>query len=102
MKKLSTVLLIFAFFAGSVQAHRDRILHIDADGSIRGLPAVFGPVRLIVEGLGSEYPLIQLRIGKNQTTLPSCVTRTVHTKNIEEIQIPVRGITMKRVLCHIT
>lgn len=87
MKKVRTILFLLAFFTGAAEAHRDRLLHIEADGSIQDIPVLFGPVRLIVEGLGSENPLIQLKIGTNQTTLPACVARLVRTRNVAGIRV---------------
>lgn len=87
MRKFSATLLILALFAGSAEAHRDRILHVKADGSIPDIPTEFGQARLIVKGLGSEKPLIQLRIGSHQTTLPPCVAQMIRTRSAAEIQV---------------
>jgi hypothetical protein len=87
MRKFSVLLSILALFVGPAEAHKDRVLHIEADGSIPDVPAAFGPARLIVEGLDSVKPLIQLRIGANQSTLPDCVARTIRTANAAEIQV---------------
>ena len=87
MRKFSATLLILALFAGSAEAHRDRILHVKADGSIPDIPTKFGQARLIVEGLGSEKPLIQLRIGSHKTTLPLCVAQMIRTRTAAEIQV---------------
>jgi hypothetical protein len=87
MRKFSVTLVILALLAGPAGAHRDRILHIEADGSIQDIPAAFGPARLVLKGLGSDEPLVQLRIRENQTTLPSCVTRMIRTTDVAEIRV---------------
>ena len=87
MRKVSATLLILAVFAGAAEAHRDRILHVKADGSMPDIPAEFGQARLIVEGLGSGKPFIQLRIGPHQTTLPLCVARMIRSRSAADIQV---------------
>jgi len=87
MRKVSATLLILALFAGSAEAHRDLILQVNADGAMPDIPAKFGQARLIVEGLGSERPLIQLRIGPHQTTLPLCVARMIRSRSAAEIRV---------------
>lgn len=87
MKKIGATLLTLALLANPAAAHRDRILHVEADGSIPDIPAEFGPARLILEGLGSEKPSIQLQIGQHQTTLPSCVAQMVRTKSVADLQL---------------
>jgi len=84
---VGATLLFFALVAGPAEAHRDRILPVKADGSIPDIPAEFGQVRLTLEGLGSTNPLIQLRIGTHQTTLPLCVARMIRTRSAAEIQV---------------
>jgi hypothetical protein len=84
---VEAILLYFALVAGPAEAHRDRILPVKADGSIPDIPAEFGQVRLTLEGLGSNNPLIQLRIGTHQTTLPFCVAQMIHTTSLAEIKV---------------
>jgi hypothetical protein len=84
---VGATLLSFALCAGPAEAHRDRILHVKADGSIPDIPAEFGKVRLTLEGLGSNHPLIQLRIGTHQTTLPLCVANMIRTTSAAEIRV---------------
>lgn len=78
---------MLACCTGTAEAHRDRILHIEADGAIRDVPAAFGPVRLIIKRLGSENPLIELAIGMHHTTLPQCVARIVRSMSVKQIQV---------------
>lgn len=87
MKKTSALLLTLALFGGSAEAHKDRILNVEADGSIRDVPAQFGPVRLIAQGLGSAKPSVQLRIGAHQATLPECVAQTIRSAKMADIQV---------------
>lgn len=87
MRKTGVLLLLLSLFVGPAEAHRERIVQIDADGSIRDVPPGFGPVRLIVERLGSTNPLIGLRIGAHQTTLPDCVARTIRSTKAAEIRV---------------
>jgi hypothetical protein len=87
MKKVRVALLVLALFSSPVEAHKDRLLPVAADGSISGIPTEFGRVRLIVEGLGSEKPFIQLRIGANQMTLPSCVSSRILTSGMAGVRV---------------
>jgi hypothetical protein len=87
MRKVSAIFVILALFAGPAGAHRDRIVHVEADGSMPDIPAQFGQARLILEGLGSDQPVIQLKIGANQTTLPACVARMIRTTSAADIQV---------------
>jgi hypothetical protein len=82
---MGTALLVFALFAGPAKAHEDRILHVNADGSIPAIPAKFGNVRLVMNGLGTKRPFVQLRIGAHRTTLPFCVTQMIRTASPAEI-----------------
>ena len=79
MRRMGVTLLVFALFAGPAKAHEDRILHVNADGSIPAIPAEFGKARLIMNGLGTKWPFVQLRIGAHRTTLPFCVTQIIRT-----------------------
>jgi hypothetical protein len=87
MRKISAIFLILASFAGPAGAHQDRIVHVESDGAMPDIPARFGQARLILEGLGSDKPLIQLRIGANQTTLPLCVARMIRTTRAADIRV---------------
>jgi hypothetical protein len=62
-------------------------LHVKADGSIPDVPAAFGQVRLTLEGLGSNHPLIRLRIGRHQTTLPFCIAQMIRATSVADIQV---------------
>ena len=87
MKKTSTLLLTLALCAGAADAHKDRILDVDPDGAMRDVPAQFGPVRLIVAGLGSAQPSVQLRIGAHHTSLPDCVARIIRSTTMADILV---------------
>jgi hypothetical protein len=80
----------FAFLtvlAGPAQAHADRFLPVRPDGSVPDVPAQFGPVNLIMTGLGSKNPFIRLKIGPHQTTLPACVARLIRSENLTQVQV---------------
>jgi hypothetical protein len=87
MKKVGAILVILTLFAGAAEAHRDRVLHVEADGSISDIPAAFGQARLTLEGLGSEKPLVRLKIGASQTTLPFCVSRMIRSRDVAQIRV---------------
>ena len=87
MKMQFAALLVLALLAGPVAAHKDQMLQVMKDGSIPDVPAKFGRVTLIVDGLGLENPLIQLRIGGRHTTLPTCVSRLVSSRKPEQIEV---------------
>lgn len=79
--------LFFSLGAGIAYAHEDRILTLRADGSITEIPASFGRARLTVKGLGTRTPLVQLRIGTRQTTLPICAASIIRTRDPEDIRV---------------
>ena len=87
MTSIGTTLLIVTLCAGPAQAHEDRILHVTADGSIPAIPARFGKARLIMNGLGTERPFVQLRIGAHRTTLPFCVTQMIRTASAADMLV---------------
>jgi hypothetical protein len=87
MRSIGATLLIVALFAGPAKAHEDRILHVNADGSIPAIPAKFGKARLIMAGLGTNRPFVQLRIGAHRTTLPSCVTQMIRTASPADVLV---------------
>jgi len=84
---LCALFAVFAALACPAQAHQDQILPVAADGAITVLPPKYGPVNLTLEGLGSVKPLVQLRIGANQTTLPFCVTRLIRSRNLKDVLV---------------
>jgi hypothetical protein len=62
-------------------------LSVQPDGLIPEIPASFGRVSLKIKGLGSAAPMVQFRVGKHLTDLPSCVTRVIRTKSQSDIRV---------------
>lgn len=87
MRKLSIALLVMLLVTSAAYAHQDRILTLIADGSIPEIPAYFGRTQLMVSGLGTDNPLIQLKIGMHQTTLPVCVARLIRITSEKNIRL---------------
>ncbi|MBD2458757.1 hypothetical protein H6G80_32435 [Nostoc sp. FACHB-87] len=87
MKKFSAALLGVLLATNAAYAHRDRILTLTPNGSIPEIPATFGRAHLTVSGLGTDQPLIQLKIGTHQTTLPACVARLIRTTSQRDIRL---------------
>lgn len=67
-RALGVVLLCAAFSSG---AHQDRILAINKDGSLGGLPEPYIPATLTLK------PQTILRIGPRAVTLPECLVAAV-------------------------
>jgi hypothetical protein len=87
MRKSNWLVFLLFFTAGAANAHKDRILSVKPDGLIPEIPASFGRVSLNIKGLGSAAPMVQFRVGKYLTDLPSCVTRVIRTKSQSDIRI---------------
>jgi hypothetical protein len=87
MRKFSAALLVVLLATSAAYAHRDRILRLTPNGSIPEIPAIFGRAYLTVSGLGTDNPLIQLKIGTHQTTLPACVARLIRTTSQKDIRL---------------
>jgi TonB family protein len=85
-RRLCAGFVFLAVLAGPAQAQSDRLLPVQADGSMPDVPARFGRANLTVQGLGSEKPLVRLRIGAHETTLPSCIARLIRSENLTQVQ----------------
>lgn len=82
--KFGTVLL---FFSATAHAHVDTILPIAADGRLLGVPKEFGKVRLTLAALGSKNAMVRVVIGDSAITLPSCVSRSLKSKSLTQVQV---------------
>jgi hypothetical protein len=96
MKRFTTTPLTIFLVAGlltillttsAAYAHKDRILTLNPDGSIPEIPASFGRAYLMVSELGTDQPIIQFKVGKQQSTLPACVSRLIRSKSQKDIRL---------------
>jgi hypothetical protein len=96
MKKITTAplmiflaasLLTILLSTSAAYAHKDRILTLNPDGSIPEIPASFGRAYLMVSELGTDKPIIQFKIGTQQTTLPACVARSIRLRSQKDIRL---------------
>lgn len=85
MNNRRSLLLIFALFTSAANAHQDRILTIQPDGTIPEIPASLGPVSLKISGLGSPSPSVQFRSGTHLNNLPDCATGLIRSKQLSEV-----------------
>ena len=89
MRILIAALLIFT--SSACFAHEDRIVTINADGSLAGIPAEYGPATLRVnfsqQGAGgASIESIDLTLGENQVHLPTCVNGLINTREMSQIR----------------
>jgi hypothetical protein len=68
---------------GAASANVDRILTLDQNGVIAGLPAQYSPAKLSFEPLAG----ITLQLGKSRTTVPQCLSRVLEKQERRNIQI---------------
>lgn len=91
MKFLSRSVMFCCFVSsGACLAHVDRALSIEADGTITGIPAEYGPAKMQVlfapHGRRHAIVGVDLELGSNQTHLPACVTGLFNTQVGGKIQ----------------
>lgn len=78
---------MFVAYPAPAHAHQDLILPVTADGAIPDIPPEFGPVQLTLVGLGSDAPVVTLRIGAHQSTLPLCAARLIRSKSLADVTV---------------
>ena len=75
MRKFASIVVLW-FLAGAVSAHEDRILPINADGTLGDLPATYGPVGVnISRAAGNPTTLtgVSLKSPRFNVSLNQCV-----------------------------
>ena len=90
MKVHRVVAIGCLLFSSTSFAHQDRIIVLADNGALNGVPAEYGPANLHVQyappGSGGAGILsIDLKLGKNQTHIPTCVTGLIQTRNSKGI-----------------
>ena len=78
-------------FADTCSAHQDRVISIERDGTLAGIPAEFGPGKLEVTFATSpqgekRIGTLVLQLGKNRTEIPRCVTDLINTQRRSDIR----------------
>ena len=76
-------------------AHQDRVITIDDDGGLLGLPIEYGPAKLQIafstastqHGWAPPISSVVLSLGKNRTELPDCLTRILNSKSLTDVAI---------------
>ncbi len=89
------LVLTVVFFGQTGSAHQDRVITIDRDGSLVGLPVEYGSAKLQVSfatasnqaGWTPPISSVVLSLGKNRTQLPECLTRVLNSKSLNDIAI---------------
>ena len=90
MRAFSAIFIGIVLVSGVCSAHQDRIIIVNADGSLEGLPSEYGPANLHVEWStqttgGAPINSITLNLGKNRVSFPACLTGLFRTSSMSEI-----------------
>lgn len=80
---LAIVLFTIATVASS---HEDRLLTLQADGSIPEILVRFGTVSLVVR-FGPSGSDVWFKVGEHSTAVPACVTRLIRSRNLKDLQL---------------
>lgn len=87
----STLLAVLLLIATRCAAHEDRVLKLEADGSLTGLPREYGPVslRVVFSSKGSERHIVEsgITIRGHSSTLPPCVLSTIRSDGMDDIRV---------------
>lgn len=90
MKAAHPVVIAFILLSGTCFAHQDRVITLQSDGALDGLPAEFQPASLHVAFSpipAGAVEAIELDLGKNRIRLPLCVTGILLTERVDEIKV---------------
>jgi hypothetical protein len=87
MNKALHVLLVLILLAASAYADPDRILTLQADGTIPEVPKQFGSVSFKVKDLGTHNPHIELHVADHKTILPRCLAQFIRTRALSDIRL---------------
>src|SRR5689334_20241096 len=74
-------------------AHGDTVLKLDSAGRLSGLPAAQSPASLRVvfsQSTEPDWPSVsrlELKIGRNSVTVPSCVTYLIRTRGMKDVRV---------------
>ena len=91
MSVLRALLLVALFAYGLCHAHQDRIIAINAEGTLVGLPAEFAPARLhitfdVAADRRAPITSVELWLGKQNVRLPFCVTAVLMTDRLKDVK----------------
>jgi hypothetical protein len=103
MRTLIATLLIFT--SSACLAHEDRIITLNADGSLAGIPVEYGPATLRVNfsqqsARDASIKSIDLTLGENQVHLPICVTGLINTREMSQIRASASWYHDESILPH--
>jgi hypothetical protein len=89
----------------AIYAHQDTIIRLENDGSLIGLPSEYNPAKMMVRfpefAVASLSVLaVDLQIGDNRISLPSCVTEIVRARGLDDIGITASWYHHEDILPH--
>jgi hypothetical protein len=87
MRIFFAVFWVLFIFSSACAAHQDRVLKLEANGSIADIPSEFGPGSLKLVFKNKTVSSAQLTLGKNSTEIPSCVLRLLKSSGKNHIQV---------------
>jgi hypothetical protein len=71
-RRIVLLLLILTAPANLTLAHQDRVIRLNADGRLVGLPAQYEPARLLIPTRSAGHVVLQL--GQKRLELPDCLS----------------------------
>ena len=80
------LLVVLSCASSCAHAHRDRILSVQADGTIPEIPEEHGRVALETD-FSLASPAIRFTVGDLTTVVPGCVAKLVLSQSIADVQL---------------
>ena len=80
MKKTLLILIFHAFVCAQAMAHQDRIIHVDKNGNMEGLPEKYHPAKIDLENMA-------ITIAKTTFNMPPCVSKYFEDHESYELRV---------------
>jgi hypothetical protein len=87
VKLIFAIAAALAIFSGPTWAHQDRILQLQPNGSVNGIPSPYRAIRLSIEEIGTRNLKVVLTVGNRSTTLLPCATNLIRSASMSDVQI---------------
>jgi hypothetical protein len=76
-----------ATFSPATWAHQDRILQLQPNGTVTGLPSPYRALRLSIKEIGTRNVEVVLIVGNRSTTLLPCATNLIRSASMSDVRI---------------
>jgi hypothetical protein len=78
---------VLAIASAPVLAHEGRILQLQPNGAVAGIPSPYRALRLKIEEIGTRNLKVVLTVGNHSTTLLPCAANLIRSANMSDVQI---------------